>query len=51
MKNGQVICEPIYNFSDSSRPEFLSKFYKTYKENGEICYTNEISEEDYEDSL
>ncbi len=42
---GTVITECIFDFEESSvTPEFLGKYYKTYKENNEIYYSNEIVE-------
>ncbi len=48
MKNGQVICEPKFEFdfefNEEAKPEFLSKYYKTYRETGEAYYTDVIEE-------
>lgn len=45
MKTGEIISEPTFPFESSeTSPEFLGKYYKTYKDNHEIYYTNEIVE-------
>lgn len=43
-ESGNVVCECSFKFEDSIKPEFLGKFYKTHKDNGEICYADEVSE-------
>ena len=50
---GNIILEPTFKIgTGGTKPEFLGKYYKTYKENGEIYYTNEINtDEYYEDNL
>lgn len=41
-KSGELVCECIYEFEQEDlKPEFLGKFYKAYKENNEVYYTNE----------
>ncbi len=48
-KEGNIVCECIYDFDDQDleegiiRPEFLGKYYKTYTENGEIYYSDEMA--------
>lgn len=45
MKNGKVVCEPTYEFDyeeEVVRPKFIGKYYKTYNENNEIYYTDEV---------
>ena len=46
-QDAKVICEPIYEFDEDEgliRPEFIGKYYKTYSDNNEIYYTDEVSE-------
>ena len=46
-EDGSIICTPIYEFDDDeglARPEFINKYYKTYSEENEIYYTDEVSE-------
>lgn len=42
MKTGNVVSECKFEFPDTTKPEFLGKYYKIYNENNEICYTDEI---------
>lgn len=51
MKSGNVISECVYTFGDSTKPYVLGKYYKTYKENSEIFYSDEISDEFFENGL
>jgi len=44
-ENGKVVCECNFEFEsdeDMAKPDFIGKYYKTYTDNGEIYYTNEI---------
>lgn len=50
-ENGNLISECIFEFGSSTKPEFLGKYYKTYKENNEIYYANEVTDEIYENGL
>ncbi len=41
---GEIVKECTFTFEDEQiSPEFLGKFYKTYKENGEVYYTDELA--------
>lgn len=43
--SGKIICDPTYEFDEDEglvRPEFIGKFFKTYSENNEIYYTDEV---------
>ena len=52
-ENGDIITECVYKFNEEvAKPEFLGKYYKTYKDNSEMYYTNEINENvDFEGGL
>ncbi len=44
-ENGNVVCEEKFQFEieeEASKPDFIGKYYKTYTESNEICYTDEI---------
>lgn len=42
--SGNVIVECKFEFSENAEtPEFLGKYYKTYKENNEIYYSDEVT--------
>ena len=48
-EEGNIICECKYNFDMGNEeevvmPEFIGKYYKTYNENNEIYYSDEIEE-------
>ncbi len=46
-EQGELITECIYKFNEEiAKPEFLGKYYKTYKDNSEMYYTNEVNEEE-----
>lgn len=42
MIHGSIIQDCIFEFEAFENPEFLGKYYKTYKQNNEIYYTNEL---------
>ena len=48
-KEGNIICECIYDFDMEDieegiiRPDFLGKYYKTYTEDGETYYSDEMA--------
>ncbi len=43
--NGELLQDVSYDFGeDSEPPSFLGKYYKTYKENNEIYYTDYVEE-------
>lgn len=47
-EKGELITDMIFYFGEGSvKPEFLGKYYRTSRENGEIYYTNEIDEDAY----
>ena len=50
-ESGEVIQECTFQFGDSTKPDFLGKYYKTYKENNEIYYSHEVTDEIYENGL
>ena len=39
-QDGEIIIEPIYEFSSNSEPDFIGKYYKVQYEFGEIYYTS-----------
>lgn len=40
-ENGNIVCEPKFNFGeDGARPNFIEKYYRTYKENNDTYYTD-----------
>lgn len=40
-QNGNAITEPKFDFGEgNTKPNFLGKYYKTYKENNDIYYTD-----------
>lgn len=40
-ENGEIVLECVFEFEeDDLKPEFLGKYYKSYKENNEVYYTN-----------
>lgn len=44
-QEGKIVCECIYEFDEDEgliRPEFIGKYFKTYSENNEIYYTDEV---------
>lgn len=44
-ENGNIVLEPIFEFEENGEnAEFLGKYYKNFKENNEIYYTDEITE-------
>ncbi len=46
-EEGNIVCECIFSFEsddENVKPEFIGKYYKTYSENNEIYYTDEIQE-------
>lgn len=45
--DGDIICECKFEFGENSKPELLGKYYKTFKENNEIYYTDVIDEDAY----
>ena len=50
-ENGKILTEDVFYFGDGNvKPEFLGKYYKTYKETGEIYYTNETDVDAYYES-
>lgn len=50
-QNGNIVCECIYLFGNSTKPEVLGKYYKTYKENNEMYFADEVTDEIYENGL
>jgi len=50
-ENGNILSECKFEFGSGTKPEVLGKFYKTYKENNEIQYSDEISDEVFENGL
>lgn len=46
-QDGNIVCNPKYEFDEDEgliKPEFIGKYFKTYSENNEIYYTDEVSE-------
>ena len=44
-KDGNILCKPVYEFDEDEgmvRPEFIGNYFKTYSENNEIFYTDEV---------
>jgi len=44
-EEGNIVCECKYEFEESEeivKPEFISKYYRTYIENNQIYYTDEM---------
>lgn len=44
-EDGNIVCECIFAFEEleeNFKPEFIGKYYKTYNENNEICYTDRM---------
>lgn len=47
-EQGKLITEAIFYFGEGNvKPEFLGKFYRNYRENGEVYYTDEIDLDAY----
>lgn len=46
-ENGNIVCECEFDFEAEEeiiKPEFLGKYYKTYSENNEVYYSDEIED-------
>lgn len=50
-ETGKFACECVFQFGDTTKPEVLGRYYKTYKDNNEICYSDEVSDEIYENGI